>query len=94
MALSKEILEEINVLIQFRYSTTQEGIKVHSTATQSTINATKRLHAKGMITQADGGYLTFAGRETAEHAMALNNMLTMGEAQDIHDISSTPLNIS
>ncbi len=94
MALSREVLEEINVLIQFRRCNTQEGIKVHSTAAQATINAAKRLHAKGMITQADGGYLTFAGRETAEHAVALHNMLTMGDAQQMVDITAPTANLS
>ncbi|PID43070.1 MAG: TIGR02647 family protein [Proteobacteria bacterium] len=80
MSLSQEIVDEINILMQFRSVTTLDGIKVHSTAPQSTREAAKRLYAKGLITQADGGYLTFAGIETAEHAQLLYNMLTLGDA--------------
>ncbi|MCP5207326.1 MAG: TIGR02647 family protein [Hahellaceae bacterium] len=83
MPFSKELVDEINVLIKFNLHTSQEGIKVHKTAAEDTISATKRLFEKGLVTQDDGGYLTFAGRETAEHAQALHDMLTLGEAQEI-----------
>ena len=83
MPLKPALVEEINILIKFNLHTTQEGIKVHKTASQETIDATKRLFSKGLITQEDGGYLTFGGRETAEHAQALVDMLTLGEAQNV-----------
>jgi uncharacterized protein (TIGR02647 family) len=35
----------------------------------------KRLHAKGLITQVDGGYLTDLGIKAAEHAQTLLLML-------------------
>lgn len=81
MPFTSDLVEEINVLIKYNLSTSQEGIKVHKTAAKATIDATVRLFEKGLITQDDGGYLTFAGRETAEHAQALHDMLTLGEAQ-------------
>ena len=40
----------------------------------------KRLHAKGLVTQADGGYLTPLGREAAGHVLALTGLLTAGTA--------------
>ena len=45
--------------------------------------ATLRLHAKGLITQADGGYLTRLGREAAEHAQAMLGILTAGVAASV-----------
>ena len=39
------------------------------------IQAGERLHAKGLTTQADGGYLTPLGVEAAEHAQALIRLL-------------------
>ncbi|PIE43038.1 MAG: TIGR02647 family protein [Gammaproteobacteria bacterium] len=89
MSLSKDIVDEINILMQFRRSTMLDGIKVHSTATQATKDAAKRLHAKGLITRPDGGYLTFLGVETAEHAQGLYNMLTLGEASHPHTENNT-----
>jgi uncharacterized protein (TIGR02647 family) len=41
------------------------------------------LHAKGLITQADGGYLTRLGREAAEHAQAMLGILTAGVAASV-----------
>jgi len=34
------------------------------------------LHAKGLITQADGGYLTSLGRDAAEQAQTLLTILS------------------
>jgi len=76
MPYKPELVEEINILIQFNLSTSQEGIKVHSDAEPSLIAATKRLFDKGFITQSDGGYLTSLGREAAEHAQSLHQVLT------------------
>ena len=53
----------------------QHGIKVHKTADQQVIDAVQRLFAKGLITQADGGYLTSLGLDAAEHAQALLTIL-------------------
>jgi len=40
------------------------------------IEAVRRLHAKGLLTQVDGGYLTGLGRDAAEHAQAMLTILT------------------
>ena len=62
-------------LIRYNLESTQTGIKVHRTANPEMIEAVKRLHQKGMITQLDGGYLTDMGRTAAEHAQTLLLML-------------------
>lgn len=36
------------------------------------------MHAKGLVTQADGGYLTSLGREAAEYAQTMLGILTAG----------------
>ena len=76
MRFTEEQYHEIDVLIQFNLESLQEGIKVHSTAAPEMIAATKRLHAKGLITQPDGGYLTSLGHTAAEHAQALKVIMT------------------
>lgn len=75
MYYSQDIVEELDILLLFNLSTTQEGIKVHKTAEPTAIEATKRLHHKGLITQSDGGYLTVLGRDAAEHAQELITIL-------------------
>jgi uncharacterized protein (TIGR02647 family) len=70
--LSPEILEELHVLMSFNPDCSQQGIKVHHhTASPETVQAAARLHTKGLITQADGGYLTSLGHSAIEHARAL-----------------------
>lgn len=76
MAFSSELIEEINLLLQFELSSAQSGIKVHSNASPSSIAAAARLFDKGLIDQVDGGYLTSLGRETAEHAQSALRILT------------------
>lgn len=71
MPYSPEQIQELDVLIRYNLDSSQQGIKVHKTANPEIIEAVKRLHKKGMITQIDGGYLTDLGRNAAEHAQAL-----------------------
>ena len=68
-------LAELNVLMLYDDSTSLEGIKIHKSADPSAITAANSLFEKGIITQADGGYLTSLGREVAEHTLALYTML-------------------
>ena len=75
MPYTTELVDEINVLVLFNVSNNQEGLKVHSTANDSSIDATKRLFDKGLITQKDGGYLTDLGVEAVEHAQSLLTLL-------------------
>ncbi|HEY8098866.1 MAG TPA: TIGR02647 family protein [Methylobacter sp.] len=75
MPYTQDIVEELNILVRYDLTTTLEGIKVHKTATPETIAATHRLFEKGLITQADGGYLTNLGLETAKQAQAVLDIL-------------------
>lgn len=75
MPYKKELVDEINVLALFDTSNNQEGLKVHSSASADSIEATARLHEKGLITQKDGGYLTDLGVDAAEHVQSLLSIL-------------------
>ena len=75
MLYTQDIVDELNILVRYNLSTTQEGIKVHKTAAPDIIAATRRLHDKGLVTQEDGGYLTGLGHEAAEQAQTVLNLL-------------------
>ncbi|WP_411727894.1 TIGR02647 family protein [Methyloglobulus sp.] len=75
MQFSQDNLDELNILVRYKLTTTLEGIKVHTTAAPATIDATRRLFHKGLVTLADGGYLTTLGHEAAEHAHAMLGLL-------------------
>lgn len=75
MPYTQDIVEELNILVRYNLSTTQEGIKVHKTATPETIAAAHRLFEKGLVSQDDGGYLTNLGLETAKQAQAVLDIL-------------------
>jgi len=75
MSYTPELIHELDVLLRFDLGNSQHGIKVHKTADTQVIDATRRLHEKGLVTQADGGYLTGLGRDAAEHAQALQTIL-------------------
>ena len=80
-ACNAELLDELNTLLHFDLGTSQQGIKIHtSTAEANVIAAAQRLHAKGLITQVDGGYLTSLGRDAAEHAQGLLTILASNPA--------------
>ncbi len=83
MPYTDDLVQELNALIRFDLDTGQQGIKVHKTADAEVISAVQRLHAKGLITQADGGYLTSLGREAAEHAQTMLGFLTSGVAASV-----------
>lgn len=76
MPYNTELIEELNTLMRFDLATSQQGIKVHKTADAGVISAAARLHAKGLLTQTDGGYLTGLGRDAAEHAQGLFTILS------------------
>ena len=76
MPYTPDLVHELNTLIRFDLETSQQGIKVHKTADPAVIEAVRRLHAKGLLTQVDGGYLTGLGRDAAEHAQAMLTILT------------------
>lgn len=75
MPITPDLVDELNILARYDLSSTQKGLKVHSTATPAVVSATKRLYEKGLLSQVDGGYLTDLGRETAEHVQAALELL-------------------
>ncbi|WP_439886717.1 TIGR02647 family protein [Pseudomonas sp. MBLB4123] len=79
MSFTPELVAELELLSLFNLGNTQEGLKVHHVAAPEAIAAAKRLHAKGLVTQADGGYLTSLGLDAAEHAQGLLTILKVAE---------------
>jgi len=75
MPYTTDQIAEMDILIHYSLDSTQQGIKVHSTADNKVVDAVQRLYDKGLVTQQDGGYLTELGRKAAEHAQALLLML-------------------
>ncbi|MBR9871793.1 MAG: TIGR02647 family protein [Gammaproteobacteria bacterium] len=76
MPFSPVHLAELNLLLQFPSTSTQEGIKVHaSQAAPETVRAAASLFSKGLISQEDGGYLTPMGCEAVELTQKLQAML-------------------
>lgn len=71
MPYTPPIIEELNILARYNLQTTQQGIKIHSSAEPQVIAAAQRLFDKSLISQADGGYLTPLGLTAAEHAQEL-----------------------
>ena len=53
MPYNAELIAELNTLMRFDLATSQQGIKVHTTASPAVIAATQRLHAKGLLTLPD-----------------------------------------
>jgi uncharacterized protein (TIGR02647 family) len=80
MPISTQLNAEIRVLTLFNLDSAMEGIKVHQSADADTLDAIKRLHDKGLVTQADGGYLTDLGIHCAEHLQVALGILN-GPAQ-------------
>ena len=75
MPYTPEIIDELKILARFNLDTTQEGIKVHSSADSNLVSAAQRLYTKGLTTQSDGGYLTNLSRTASEHAQDLLRIL-------------------
>ncbi|GJM13235.1 MAG: DNA-binding protein [Pseudohongiella sp.] len=75
MSLSREFLEDLELLNLFNLESSQGGIKIHHEAAPERIASAKRLFAKNFVTLEDGGYLTPQGLEAAAHAQALVTML-------------------
>jgi uncharacterized protein (TIGR02647 family) len=76
MNYNQDTIDELNLLARYNLDTTLAGLKVHaSSASPSIVAAARRRHAKGLTTQADGGYLTTIGHEAAEMSQTLFNLL-------------------
>ncbi|HCV37505.1 MAG TPA: TIGR02647 family protein [Pseudomonas sp.] len=75
MSFSPELIAELEVLALFNLDSNQEGIKIHANASPALVAAGKRLHAKELINQPDGGYLTSRGHNAVESLQQLLNVL-------------------
>ena len=75
MPYTAEIVEELNILARYNLNSTQEGLKIHSSAEPGVIAAAQRLFEKQLISQVDGGYLTGLGLTAAEHGQKLLQIL-------------------
>jgi uncharacterized protein (TIGR02647 family) len=73
--ITPELIEELRILALYNLGTTQEGIKIHKTAEPAAIAAAQRLYRKGLVTQADGGYLTGLGLDAAQSVQAALTIL-------------------
>jgi uncharacterized protein (TIGR02647 family) len=82
MPFSPDLIAELELLALYNLDNHQEGLKVHNNATSNTQLAVTRLHEKGLVNQADGGYLTALGRDAAEHVQALLTILSNPPATD------------
>ncbi len=76
MKYTDEHLNELNLLLQFDFNETSQGIKVHQDAHPDTKEAVKRLFEKNLCTQPDGGYLTHEGIEMAQRAYKILRVLS------------------
>jgi uncharacterized protein (TIGR02647 family) len=74
-AFTADTVAELEILALYNLANSLEGLKVHHDADTPARQAVRRLHDKGLLTQADGGYLTSLGLEAAEHAQALLTIL-------------------
>ncbi|EXI91158.1 MAG: Phosphate-starvation-inducible E [Candidatus Accumulibacter regalis] len=75
MPFTPDLVDELNILARFDLASPLHGLKIHKTAAPEVVAATQRLHAKGLLTQVDGGYLTSLGRDAAENAQAALTIL-------------------
>lgn len=75
MNLTPELIAEVELLALFNPDNTQEGLKIHHDAAPQLVAAGARLHTKGLISQADGGYLTSLGLDAAEQVRGLLTIL-------------------
>lgn len=80
MPLANDLAYEMHVLNKFSLDTTLAGIKIHKDAEPAVAQAASRLFDKGLITQADGGYLTELGRQCAEHLQLAVRILQQPES--------------
>ncbi|GGW82603.1 TIGR02647 family protein [Alteromonas halophila] len=72
-----DLTEELNLILRFPRDSLMQGLKIHHDASQTIVDAAARLHAKGVITQPDGGYLTDLGHDIADHARRIQDALLM-----------------
>ncbi|OFA32013.1 TIGR02647 family protein [Glaciecola punicea] len=76
MSFTKELIDELNLILKFPDKSLMQGIKIHNNADPALVNAAQRLFEKGIVDQHDGGYLTNLGHDLAEHATIIQSALT------------------
>ena len=77
MHIESEIIEELNLLMRYRMTSTPAGgVEIGQAADPATTAAALRLFQKGIIERADGGALTDNGREAVDHMAHLFNRLS------------------
>ncbi len=75
ITLDDDRIAELRLLALFTAESMHAGIKVHHDAGEEAVAAAQRLHAKGLVTQTDGGYLTDEGVEAVEHLQMVLGIL-------------------
>jgi|TARA_R110002096_G_scaffold183080_5_gene360913 uncharacterized protein (TIGR02647 family) len=76
MKFNQDIIDELNILLQYDLSNIEQGIKIHHDADPRVVAAAARLFNKKLIDKVDGGYLTSSGITTAKHVQAISGLLT------------------
>ncbi|AXV67192.1 MULTISPECIES: TIGR02647 family protein [Pseudoalteromonas] len=75
MQFDKNMIDELTLLAKFPRNSKMQGIKIHSDADSSLIDAAKRLYDKGITDSSDGGYLTDLGLDLIEHVTLIHSAL-------------------
>lgn len=73
--ISADFVDAIKLLSCFEPDNLQQGIKLHHECDPALRQAADRLHQKGILTAADGGYLTPFGMTLREQLQPLINAL-------------------
>lgn len=76
MYLAPELIEEINLLMRLHLNPSSEDISISGSADPEVAAAAKRLYNKGLVSKEDGGRLTDAGSEAADHMNRLTNLMS------------------
>ena len=76
MPFTKDLTEELNLILKFPNKSLMQGLKIHHDADPSMVTAAQRLFDKGIVSQPDGGYLTNLGHDLAEHAKVIQSALS------------------
>lgn len=67
MSIDAELIEELNLLMRYRMTSTPGGdIQIGQAAEPAVIAAAQRLFEKGLIERADGGVLTDNGQQAVD----------------------------
>ena len=75
MKFNQLMIDEFTLLAKFPLDSKMQGIKLHSDAEASLIEAAQRLFDKGVIDSPDGGYLTELGLDLIEHVTVIHSAL-------------------